>query len=140
MFWSLLDEKEKSRVLLKILVHLARADGHIQEEEFSYLLFVATRLHVETEELRDLCKGNEEFNEFLPHDEQDRMNVLYHLLFLMDADKIVDKREEAIVYHFGHRLGFSELMVRDFIQVFRIDDLDDLPPTVMLDIIKKYQN
>lgn len=140
MFWSLLDDKEKSRVLLKILVHLAKADGHIHEQEFSYLLYVADRLHVEPEELRNLDNNQADFNEILPHDEQDRMNVLYHLLFLMDADRVTDEREEKVIYHFGHRLGFSELMVRDFIQIFKTSDLDDLPPSAMLDIIRKYQN
>lgn len=140
MLWSLLDEHEKSRILLKILVHLAKADGHIQEQEFSYLLYVVVKLRIDPEELRKIYNEDAELNEILPHDEQDRMNVLYHLLFLMDADKNIDEREEAIIYHFGHRLGFSELMVRDFIQVFRKNDLDDLPPSAMLEIIKKYQN
>jgi uncharacterized tellurite resistance protein B-like protein len=140
MLWDLLDDKEKANVLIKILFHLAKADGEIKEQEFSYLLYVANKLRIDPEELRSLNIPENELNEILPSDEQDRMNVLYHLLFLMEADTIVDEREEKVVFHFGHLLGFSELMIKDFIHVFKKNDLDDLPPSAMLDIVRKYQN
>ncbi|MFZ1705053.1 MAG: hypothetical protein WAT79_11960 [Saprospiraceae bacterium] len=140
MFWELLDEHEKALVLLKILTHLAKVDGQLNEKEFAYLAHVCEKLKVSIEEIRHAVLSTEELNEILPSDEQDRMMVLYHLLFMMDADKIVDEKEEKMIYHYGLKLGFSEYMVRDFIDVFKKYDLDDLPPNAMLSIIQKYQN
>jgi uncharacterized tellurite resistance protein B-like protein len=140
MLWDLLDEKEKARVMIKILLYLAKADGKVSEHEFTYLVHVSNKLHIDLEEMRELFLAEDELREILPADEQDRMNVLYHLLFIMDADKKISDEEENVLYHFGHKLGFSEWMVRDYIEVFKKYDIDDLPPEAMLNIIKKYQN
>lgn len=140
MFWELLDNDEKSIIMIKILAFLTKADGNLQEKELAYLLFVAQKLNVSTEKIREILATNTEFHEMLPKDEQDRMNTLYHLLFMMGADKMVTEQEEKALYYFGLKLGFSEYMVSDFLEVFKKYDIDDLPPSAMVEIIKKYQN
>src|SRR5690606_15074227 len=104
------------------------------------LLFVANKLNVPSEKIREILAGNDVFHEMLPNDEQDRMNTLYHLLFMMGADKAVTEEEEKVLYHFGLKLGFSEWMVTDFLEVFKKYDIDDIPPSAMIEIVKKYQN
>ena len=140
MLWDLLEESEKAMVLLKILSHLAKVDGNISENEFSYLIHLSSKLNISLEEVRSIFMNEDELNEILPVDEQDRMLVLYHLLFMTDADKIIKPEEEKLLFHFGLKLGFSEFMVKDFIGVFKKHDLDDIPPDAMLSIIKRYQN
>lgn len=140
MFWELLDGPEKANVMIKILAYIAKADGKLQENELAYLLYVAQKINVAPEDVRQILVDNQPLHEMLPSDEQDRMNVLYHLLFMMGADKTVADEEEKALYYFGLKLGFSEWMVKDFLEVFKTYDIDDLPPGAMVDIIKKYQN
>lgn len=140
MFWELLDGPEKAHVMIKILAYIAKADGKLQENELAYLLYVAQKINVAPEDVRQILVDNQPLHEMLPSDEQDRMNVLYHLLFMMSADKTVADEEEKALYYFGLKLGFSEWMVKDFLEVFKTYDIDDLPPGAMVDIIKKYQN
>ena len=140
MFWDLLEHDEKASVLVKILIHLAKVDGELSKNEFSYLVYVASKLHLPLEKVREIMISEEDLNEILPHDENERMNVLYHLLFMMEADKIIDPEEIKMIYHFALKLGFSEKMEEEFILIFKTYDIDDLPPDAMLKIIQKYQN
>ncbi|MBK6785295.1 MAG: hypothetical protein IPG79_17225 [Saprospiraceae bacterium] len=104
------------------------------------ILFMSPKLHLPLEKVREIMISEEDLNEILPHDENERMNVLYHLLFMMEADKIIDPEEIKMIYHFALKLGFSEKMVEEFILIFKTYDIDDLPPDAMLKIIQKYQN
>jgi len=140
MLWDILSNEEKARIILKILLHTSLADGELSKEEFSYLVHVANLFHIDPEELRNMYSDKSELNEILPRDEQDRMNILYHLLFMVDADKIIADKEISILHHFGFKLGFSESMINDFILTFKHYDIDDLSPNAMIDIIKKYKN
>lgn len=140
MLWDLLDNNEKARVIIRILYHLAKTDGAVTDIEFTYLVHVGKKMGFSMEDVRTIMLEDKELNEILPYDEQDRMQVLYQLLFMMDVDKKIAEEEEKTIFHFGLKLGFSEYMIKDFMEIFRKHDIDDLPPEVMLDIIKKYQN
>jgi uncharacterized tellurite resistance protein B-like protein len=140
MLWDLLDNDEKAKVIIRTLYHLAKTDGSITDIEFTYLVHVGKKMGFSIEDVRNIMLEYTEVKEILPYDEQDRMNVLYQLLFMMDADKNIAEEEEKALFHFGLKLGFSEFMIKDFMEIFQKHDIDDLPPEAMLNIIKKYQN
>ncbi|MCZ2101409.1 MAG: hypothetical protein LC107_07730 [Chitinophagales bacterium] len=141
MLWSLLTQEEKNLILLKVLVYLSVADGEIQIAEFSYLATICRSLNIDPERIRDYVRiENQQLREILPVDEEDRMNFLYHALFMMNADKKVDYDEEIFVFKLGFKLGFSEEMVREFIELMKQHSLDDVPREAMLNIIRKHNN
>jgi hypothetical protein len=140
MLWDLLNRDEKALVLLKILIHVSKADKQLSSEEFTYLIQLCSILKLNPELIRTLYLDEGELNEILPTDEQDRINILFHTLLIMDADKHIDPAEEKLIFHFGFKLGFSELMIKDFLDVFHRYDIDDLPPESMLNVIRKYNN
>jgi hypothetical protein len=138
--WDLLTDREKNEVLLKILVQLSKVDKHVNELEYSYLVYVCNSLSLEPESIKHLIQQDIQLNEILPTAEKDRVKILYHLLFSMNADGTILPEEEIIVYQLAFKLGFHEDMTRDFIQLMRTYKLEDLPDGSMVSIIKKYNN
>lgn len=140
MIWDILTNDEKNRVLLKLLIHISKADSKIHEGEFAYLVYICKNLNLDPQLIREYAGIDENINEILPQSEQDRMNVLYHLLFTMNSDNNVDITEEVKVYQLAFKLGFSEDMTRDFIQLMKQHKIEEMPMNSMLDIIRKHNN
>lgn len=140
MIWDILTNDEKNRVLLKLLIHISKADSQIHEGEFAYLVYTCKNLNLDPQLIREYAGIDENINEILPQSEQDRMNVLYHLLFTMNSDNNVDITEEVKVYQLAFKLGFSEDMTRDFIQLMKQHKIEEMPMNSMLDIIRKHNN
>lgn len=140
MIWDILTKEEKNKILLKLLVHMTKADHHVNEGEFSYLIYICRQLHLDPELIKEYANENLTIQEILPTEEQDRMNILYHLLFTMNADSHVDPLEEVKIYQFAFKLGFSEQMTRDFIDLMKAHPIDELPTESMINIIRKHNN
>ena len=140
MIWDILTTDEKNRVLIKLLIHISKADNQIHEGEFAYLIYICKQLNLDPEVIREYANIDGNINEILPNSESDRMNILYHLLFAMNADNNVDLLEENRVYQLAFKLGFSEEMTRDFIQLMKMHKIDEIPMNSMLDIIRKHNN
>ncbi len=141
VLWNILTKEEQDLVLLKLLVHIALVDGVLLPQEFSYLVSICHTQNINPEKIRDFIHIKDvEINEILPTDEADRMNFLYHALFVMNADKDVAAAEMIYVYKLAFRLGFSEAMTREFIDLLRDHTSDDMPKDAMLNIIRKYNN
>ncbi len=140
MLWDVLSNEEKNDVLLKLLVYMSQTDNVINESEFSYLIYVCNNLKIDPEELRKFENVHDVEKDILPTSEQDRVNILYHLLFVMNSDDNISPEEEKAVYHLAFKLGFNEETTRDFIELMKKYKLDELPPGSMLKIINKFQN
>ncbi len=138
--WDILTNDEKNKIVLKILVAISKLDGHIHENEFSYLVYFCKNANLDPNIISTMANDTQELNEILPSNEQDRMNILYHALFAMNADHLVDIAEEQKVYSLAFKLGFSENMTRDFIDLMKSHTLDKIPMNAMMDIIRKYNS
>jgi hypothetical protein len=58
----------------------------------------------------------------------------------MNSDNNVANSEEVKVYQLAFKLGFSEDMTRDFIQLMKMHNIEEIPMSSMLDIIRKHNN
>ncbi len=140
MIWDLLSEKEKSEVLLKLLIHFSKCDNEIHQDEFMYLVYICKNQNLDTELIRQYTSSDQNINEILPENEHDRMNILYHLLFIVNADHDIKPEEERMIYNFSFKLGFHENMTREFLSLMKMHRIQELPITSMIEIIKKYRN
>ncbi len=140
MIWDILSQEEKNTVLLKLMVHVTKADNTLQEGEFAYLLQLCKQLRLDPELIRKFIVESNDLNEILPSSEQERMQILYHLLFTMKSDNAINNVEEKLVYQLAFKLGFSEDMTRDFITLMHQYTIDTVPLNSMLDIIRKHNN
>lgn len=126
--------------LISLLVQLSKSDNHFDDFEFSYILQVGHAVGLNQMQIEDAIRYNTKKELTFPKSEQDRMNILYYLLFLMKIDKSVDEKETELIYHYGFKLGFSKSMLDDFIGVITEHSDSRVPTEKMLAIIKKYQN
>ncbi len=140
MLWDILSNDEKNDVLLKLLVYMSQVDGMLNESEFSYMIHVCNKLNINPEELRKFEGIKDVEKDILPSSEQDRVNILYHLLFIMNSDDKINPEEENAIYHLAFKLGFNEETTSEFISLMKQYKLDELPPGSMLKIINKFQN
>jgi hypothetical protein len=140
MLWDVFSENEKNEILLKVLVGLAKTDQVIHENEFKYLIHVCNNLKIDPELIRKYAVDSDTSKDYFPKTEVERMNIYYHLLFVMNVDGVVAHEEELAVYKLGFRLGFQEDMTREFLLLMKTHKLDQIPANAMLNIIKKYKN
>ena len=126
--------------LLSALIRLSRIDEYFDEFEFSYLLKLGRHLGIEDKTVESMIKHGSTLTLSIPKSEQERMVILYHMLFLMKIDQIITDQEKELVHFYGFKLGFSAEMVDDFISLLEEHKYDSIPKEKMLAVIKKYQN
>ena len=140
MFWKNLSTQEKNQTILKLLIKMAKADLNFQDEELSYLLYFCKVAQLDTELIRSYQTLDPKDETLFPSDEQNRMNILYHLLFVVNADSNVNQDEERAIFKLAFKLGFNENLTRDFIELMKLYPIKELPNDAMLSLIRKYSN
>ena len=140
MFWNNLSTLEKNQTILKLLIKMAKADLNFQDEELSYLLYFCKIAQLDAELIRSYQNMDSQDDTQFPLDEQNRMNILYHLLFVINADSNVNQEEERAIFKLAFKLGFNENLTRDFIELMKVYPINELPNDAMLGLIRKYSN
>jgi len=130
----------KADELIRLLVLFSKSDKDFDYKEFVYILNVAELLGLSQEYIENLIRSPEALDLDPPQSEQDRMRIIYYLLFLMKVDKEVNQKEIELVHHFGFKLGFSRSMINDFIDLVKEYKDSTVPSDAMINIILKYQN
>jgi uncharacterized tellurite resistance protein B-like protein len=89
-------------------VYMALADGKISEQEKVFLDRLATNLEISVSEYEEILKNPRQFNLNPPHLQADRLERLYDLVRIVDADKQLGDVQEKLLMKFGLALGFSQ--------------------------------
>ena len=121
--------------LLSMMLTLLKADNKEKSEEWQFLEQVSKEIGISLSELDKPKDGLQ-----IPKMEKDRMAMFYYLLFLCKIDGDLDKEEEATIQEYALKLGFNELMARDFLYLIRKNINQAVPISDMLEVIKKYMN
>ncbi len=140
MFDELNSDVDKNRSILALVVEMAKADQFNSPIEEKYIAFVAEQLKIGKEELSLIKNKPEQFPFIPPESEQERMTILYYVLFTMRMDGEISQAEENICHKFGLKLGFNPALTQDLIRVMKTYALKEIPPEAMLEQIKKYLN
>jgi len=126
--------------LISLLVQISKSDKQFDDFEFSYILQVGSAIGLDQLQIEEAIRSNSQTKLSIPKTEQERMNILYYMLFLMKIDKSVNEKEIELIHHYGFKLGFSKAMLDDFILVITEHAEDRVPTEKMISIIRKYQN
>lgn len=130
----------KAEELISILIRLSKSDKHFDEFEFGYIINVGKHLDVPNHIVESLVKDPFIEDIQVPKSEQERMAILYYLLFMMKIDQNIREEEKDMIQHYGFKLGFSRGMINDFIHLMEEYKESRVPISEMLEIIKKYKN
>jgi len=133
-------QEELKRSIIAMLIRLQLSDNVKHLHEFAYIHRVAEHLGLTEEDVLSVEKALDKYPLNPPSDEKDRMTILYYLLFLMEVDGEVSKKEEQLVEHFGMLLGFRIELTRELIAVVKSYTNKAIPPEEMLGQIKKFLN
>lgn len=126
--------------IVAVLVRQAMEDGKIGVAEKSYLSYALKTLQLEQNDIKAIIESPLDYSVHPPLEEDKRMIILYHLLFMLKTKKTIDFRKEELCYNIGFELGFRHEMIRDLICVIKEYKMNDLPPLALLDKIKPYLN
>lgn len=132
-----LDQKQTH---ILTLLMLAEADDFDHQNEVRFINHVAGRIGLSEQDVKDIDQHPERLTFSIPEDEQDRMTILYDLLFLMKIDGSVVQEEKDMVHRLGRLLGFRTDMVEEFIDIMSQYVGQVVPQDALLNIIKKYMN
>ena len=135
-----INKENLSREIIALMLKLARKDDYFDEKEFYYILQVANAMDISPEELRRIQLSVEEYDFVPPQNEQERMTILYYLLFCMRSDGTVKPEEVRLVQRIGFKLGFRQQLTDDLIQTVKTHANNKLPPEELLHSLKKYLN
>ncbi len=140
MFGDLNNDIEKNRSILALMFEMARADSNYSPVEDQYIAFIGEQLGVSKEEYELIKNKPEQFPFIIPETEQERMTILYYVLFAMRSDGEIKPTEESICHKVGLKLGFNPSLTQDLIRVMKTYAKKEIPPEAMVDQIKKYLN
>jgi uncharacterized tellurite resistance protein B-like protein len=139
MNWEELTTRQKTLQVLRVLKSLSESDGEISQDEREFMQQLGQQYGLtKTEVASEL--GNGEHDVILPLAEHERMMVLYYLVFLMQSDGDIAEEEELVIYHFGHRLGFREELLSNFIILANKYQGEQVPAEEMLNKIRVFMN
>jgi len=139
MNWNLLTTRQQTLQVLRVLKSLSEADGHIDQKERIFMQQLGQQHGLTSIEVASEL-GNGDHEVVLPLEEQERMTVLYYLVFLMQSDGDITPEEEVSIYHFGLRLGFREELLRNFIALANKYKGKQIPQEDMLAQIRAFLN
>lgn len=134
------EDLERKKGIIAMLIKLANVDDQAVAIERRFIMDVAEQIGLSKMDLAAVAKNPDDFELQPPEGEQERMNILYYLLFTMRVDGVIKEEEERLCYKAGLRLGFNEQLTADLIRVMKKYLNKDIPPEAMLDTIRKYLN
>ncbi len=139
-FGSAAHEHQLKLYIISLLVQGAQADHDFSTIEKKYLSYAAKSLGITESEVAAIRLNPSAFEMAPPQSEQERMNLLYYLLFMMRADQAVKTEEEAICHHLGFKLGFRRELISDLVNVMKDCLGKEIPPDAMMERVRAYLN
>ena len=140
MFENYENEYERNRATIAMLIKMVTIDNRIDPIEKKFLGEIAIQLGMIEEDISTIIENPEAFALKPPAAEEDRMRILYYLLFMMRVDGKIPPEEEKLCYKAGLRLGFNEQLTGDLIRVMKTYHDEEIPPEAMINVVKKYLN
>lgn len=139
MKWEEMNRKEQSVQIIRVLRSLSVADGALTHSELDLIRKVGDYYGLSSDEIDDELITDEPMVA-VPIDENQRLKILYYMLYLIKADHKVDKEEVDLIHHFGLKLGFREKMLDKLVEIAKENIGKGLPIEKMLDPIRQYLN
>ena len=82
-------ELERNKAILAALIMMSTADNEFEPMESDFLRNVANQLHIPNDDVDLILSDPQKYKLDIPKGEEDRMTILYYLLFAMKADGVI---------------------------------------------------
>lgn len=103
---------------IRNLLALAKADGHMHEKEEKLLYKIGKRYGLKEKQVAALIASDEKYKINIPDNHNDKMDLLYDLIWMVHADERIDKNEvefcEGVVKRFGMKKELVKWLIKKF--------------------------
>ncbi len=130
--------KEEKLSLLSEMVQFAKADNKIREEEYNFILAVASQLGVSKDEIDVLVK--EEVGKKHLEPESQRILQFHRLVLLMNVDQETSQLEIQKIKEMGLQMGLRSEAIDDVLKVMHEYPNKVIPPQKLISIFKRFYN
>lgn len=133
-----MSEKNEKLGLLAQLVQLAQSDDNFKEQEFQFLLAIASQMGVTKEDFKQIFEENIQFQP--PKFEAERILQLQRLILLMNVDKEIGEEELNYIKSAGIRMGLHPAATRSVLNEMYNYENNIVPPERLIEIFRTYHN
>ena len=107
------ENKDARLAYLRQLIKVAKADGHLVEEEYNFIKNVAARLETSEQDLEALQEETVKSGPLGLQTSPEKLQFIWDLVWVMTVDHAVDVNEVHICSRMAYRLGFETDIVKD---------------------------
>ncbi|MCK8522082.1 TerB family tellurite resistance protein [Aquimarina sp. D1M17] len=130
--------KEEKLSLLSEMIQFARADKNFKEEEYNFIVAVASQLGVSKEEVEDLKENNVEQKSLQP--ESQRILQFHRLVLLMNVDQETSPLEVRDIKDIGLRMGLRPEAIDTVLAEMHNYPNKVIPPNKLIEIFTRFYN
>ena len=109
------------------LAALAKADGHIDEREMSFIISVGQKNGLNEKKVKALVSGSKGLSTDLPTNDSERFDQIFDLVDMMLADGVVDETEMDFCIMMAGKLGFRKAIVGVLVRKISMGVKDGVP-------------
>ncbi|GGG57069.1 tellurite resistance TerB family protein [Hymenobacter glacieicola] len=132
-------KKVKSHIMN--LVALAKADGHIDEREMSFIVTVGKKNGMRADEVRSIVGNASAVQLIIPDNDSERFDQIFDLVDMMLADGVVDDTEMDFCVDMAEKLGFRKDIVAVLVRKISQGVKDGFPrQQIKDDTLEQLQN
>ena len=128
-------DSEHKLFAIYLLKRLAMADHTFQMSEQAYVDQAAAHLGLDRSALNQVDPNQYQVSS-MPAREQDRMTILYYLLFLSEADGVILSEEKIEIRKIGFELGFRDEQIVKMIDIVEKNNSTRLDPQELINVIR----
>ena len=130
--------KEEKLSLLSEMIEFAKADDKIKDEEYNFILAVASQLAVTEEEIGYLIRDASEKKYLQP--ESQRILQFHRLVLLMNVDQEITESELHKIREIGLQMGLRPEAIDSVLKEMHNYPNKVIPPQELISIFTKFYN
>jgi hypothetical protein len=111
---------------LKNLVALAAIDGHIHEDEISYLYKIGKKYQLKPQQIEKILDNTENIEPEIPEHHHQKVALLYDLVGMMMADNVIEDSELDFCRKMFKKFGYKEILIDEMMDLYNqgVSDTD----------------
>lgn len=130
--------REEKLSLLSEMIEFAKADNEIKDEEYNFILAVASQLNISEEEIGYLVRNNAEKKTLQP--ESQRILQFHRLVLLMNVDQETSQSEIHKIREMGLHMGLRSEAIDTVLKEMHKYPNKVIPPKELLEIFTRFYN
>lgn len=130
--------KEEKLSLLSEMIEFAKVDKVIKDEEYNFIIAVATQLGVSEEEVGHLIRDKVEKKNLQP--ESQRILQFHRLVLLMNVDQETSVKELHMIKEIGVKMGLRPEAIDTVLEEMHNYPNKVVPPDVLISVFSRFYN